>query len=305
MQNLYFNRRFLTLCAVLPLAAAAPFLGLWALAVGVVALTIAAVMMTIWPAATLDTLGLSFAGALILLVGLPLGGWLASHVVGDVAVFLVIFWAVMAVALFFLWLGSVRLLAASEGIPAGQRRIRHRALLPMSVEEALPLFILRPEMELMGRKAGPANAEGFFPVTFSVEAPNSEDFTDEMREHTSLERIVEEEAMAGGGYRVVTQSLIRIHDEEKSGIAELTFIPDSGGTRFVQDEVCEYFSLLSLAMYWLQDASSSWIAARIHAHETGDLTTAEFTHQRTPMTEMARFFVALQARQADDGPRQS
>ncbi|MEM1373051.1 MAG: hypothetical protein AAGF78_01575 [Pseudomonadota bacterium] len=283
--------------------AAAPFIGVGSLFVGIFALTVTGVMMTIWPAGALDALGLAVAGAVVLGLGLPLEGWLASHVVANAGAFTLIFWAVMFVVLFCLWLAAVAVLGRLDAIHAGQRRIRHRALLPMSVEDALSVFVLRPGETLLGATAGQVDAEGFYPVSFDVEAPNLEDFSSETQTHATTMRLLEDQRVPGGGHRIVMHSCIDSAGQARSGVAELTLTPEEGGTRLEQNEVFDYFSILTLALYWLQDGSGAWIAGRVEAHRSGDIRSSRLSHQNTLMSRLAQFLVDLEARQADDGPR--
>lgn len=287
-ENLYFSRRVLIVSAILPALGAALVMGLpQAAMVAGAAFVIAALILTLLPAAVLDTVALALTGA----VAIP--GWtaIAGMTIEDApmqwGIFIVVFGTI------FLWLGMVVALTWFNNLHAGTIQMRSRGVVDIGVEDAISVLILRPGGAHHGRRAGAAGEDGFYDVTFGVEGVSLVDFTAEDQEHSYKQRIMEEERLPSGGRRLVIQSVVELDEVMRSSTLEMIFEPRGEKTLVTSHEVHDLFSWFAAASYWLEDAGARDTARRVAAFKAGEAGFTSYANQRTLMTVIANLFIKV------------
>lgn len=287
-ENLYFSRRLLIVSAILPALGALLVMGLpQAAMVAGAAFLLAALILTLLPAAVLDTVALALTAA----AAIP--GWtlIAGMTIEDApmkwGIFIVVFGTI------FLWLGTVVALTWFNNLHAGTIQMRSRSVVDIGVEDAISVLVLRPGEVQHGRRASSVGEDGFYNVTFGVEGVSLVDFTPEDQEHSYKQRIVEEENLPSGGVRLVIQSVVDLEEVARSSMLEMIFEPKGAKTLVTSHEVHDFFSWFAAASFWLEDAGARDTARRVEAFKAGEAGFTSYANQRTLMTVIANLFIRV------------
>ena len=255
--------------------------------VAVAAFLIAALILTLLPAAVLDTVALALTAA----VAIP--GWttLARMTIEGApmhwGIYIVVFGTI------FLWLGTVVALTWFNNLYAGTIQMRSRGVVDIGVEDAISVLVLRPGGAQHGRLASAVGEDGFYNVTFGVEGVSLVDFTAEDQEHSYKQRLVEEESLPSGGRRLVIQSVVELDEGVRSSMLEMIFEPLGEKTLVTCHEVHDLFSWFVAASFWLEDAGARDTARRVAAFKAGETGFTSYANQRTLMTVIANLFIKV------------
>lgn len=293
-ETLYFSRRVIILCALLPAIGAAFVLPFGSVAtIALSAALVAVLILLIWPAATIDVIGMALAAAIAIPFWLLLSQELWTVLQQNSSVATGWFWAIACFGTFFLWLGMVRIIASLDHVHAGTRHQNFSTFVDLSPKEMVKVMVLRANQEQFGRRAGPADENGFFSVIFKVDSVNLSDFSEETQEHSYFMRIVEEENLPNEGSRFVIQSSLDVSGKMRNSMEQMTFQPHGTGTHIRMNEVHDLFSVYAAMMFWLEDFQGADLYRRVEAHKSGVQGFSAFPSQKSLLTTIARIFIQI------------
>lgn len=292
--SIYYNRRAILVCAALPTLASLPLLPVSGIAaVCVIACMTAVLLLWAFPAAIADAVAMSLTAA----VAIPFVYLTIEPLSARAPI--VWFWFATLLGIFFLWLAFVRALSFFESVPYGTCKSHYSTWVDLPVADVIDALVLRPGAVRGGRRAGAADENGFYRVTFGVQGVNLESFEDEYQEIDYTMRVAEEETLEGGGVRLLMQSIMEQDGQTRTSMEELVCVPEGSGTRLTKNEVHDLFSVYAAVAFWLQDGDAAGIRARLDVSGSEDDFVSDYPAQRTLLTSLARVFASMGLKDPD------
>lgn len=291
LYSIYRQRRLITLASVLPaISAYFAMSGSAAMATGAICAVAFSWLLGRWPASHLETMGYSLATAALMPVLAFANSLVVSSTTGANELAILWLYLLIAVTWFFAGLGATRLVCALDLIPAGQTERFGETFIDLAPDLAADALLPAPGKHMANRTCGPKQEDDYFEVSFEVDGVDPIDYSEIRIRHVYSARIMESEHIKGY-VRQVTQTVLANLDPPRSSVIEQTFTEEGSGTRYRFHEVHDLFSVLSLALFWLQDAEEDHFQAEIDGYLGRPVQSCILGSQVSLLTLMARWFV--------------